>query len=165
MKTYYIFRHAITFYSKNGLPYGDNQLTAEILEEGIPPIERLALHLKNLKIDAFYSSELLRCRQTSEIASNIMNIPFETDARINEIYVNSPESFNNFEVRLKHFLKSTEESLSQSIAICTHGATIAGLKNIIMTGSFSIIDLSDYPKSGELWTVTSKKLETVDFNA
>lgn len=163
-KTFYIFRHGITYFSKKGLPYGDKQLTAEILPEGVQAIERMAEHLGSLPIDHFYSSELLRCTQTAHIVSRVTHIPFETDARLNELTSIAPESFNDSKERVEHFLKMVEESPDTSIAICTHGAIIAALKHLLTTGSYNLFNLMDYPKSGVLLTVEGKTVTSKDFN-
>jgi len=57
-------RHGETRYNKQGTPQGivDSPLT----KEGKKDIEKAALLLKNEKIDVIFSSDLGRCRKTSE---------------------------------------------------------------------------------------------------
>src|SRR5579859_1331077 len=104
MKTYYIFRHARALHL--GETYGDRILTAEILPEAKPPIERLAQFLKTRPVEECYSSEILRCVQTSRIASKVLKKKFLPDARLNEFYV---EQFPEFRDRVKRFWDEMEK--------------------------------------------------------
>ena len=160
MKTYYIFRHARALHL--GETYGDRILTAEILPEAKPPLKRLAQYLKTQPIESCYSSEILRCVQTAQIVSEILQKDCTPDARLNEFYV---EKFPEFKDRVKRFWDEMEKLPAQHIALCTHGAVIGGLKNFLVKGEFEFDDLLDFPTSGVLLTIHNHHVEEKDFNA
>lgn len=159
-QTFYIFRHGETFASRDEIPYGDKQLTAEILPEAIPVLERLGEYLAQFKSDMRISSEFLRCRQTVEIVSSKINAEFEFDQRLNEYY---KESLDDYRVRIKGFVDEITQKNVENIFICTHGAGIAAIKNFLVKGEFLDEDLPDYPKTGILTIIKDKNFEEISF--
>jgi broad specificity phosphatase PhoE len=160
--TWYVFRHGVTYYSKFGVPYGVNQEKAEILPESIPAITRLAEYLKNKpKPYNFYSSPLLRCRQTSRIVKGITGVDYHSNKQIIE-YMEGDESFDEFSLRITHFLEKYSEH--ESMWVCTHGAGLAAIKSHLTKGKFGLFDLLDYPKPGVLWIFKDGGFEEVSFN-
>lgn len=145
MTTWYLFRHALATHGKSG--YGDTILTATILPEGIPPIERMAEHIKQLPETLNWSSEFMRCVQTTNIITKITGRKFMTDARLNEYY---HESFEVFSERVRFWYNEIIASHPSAVLVCTHGAVIAGLKHLILEGEFLESQTLDYPKCGEL---------------
>jgi broad specificity phosphatase PhoE len=164
MTNYYIFRHGQTYNSKNRVKYPKNNFKVEILPEGIPDLEKIAIYLKNIPSDYNVSSEYLRCRQTSEIVTKIAGKIFEKDSRINEFSQKfGQESFEIFKERIKSFLDDLEAKKYNTVVICTHGAVIAGLKSFLLKNTFVGDDLTDYPRPGVLLCVKNKKIEELDF--
>lgn len=160
--SFYIFRHGETFESKHNLSYGENVFSSEILAEGIEAVEKLALHLKEIKTDANFTSPFKRCLQTTEIISKISSKEFAADERLGE-YLEDKETFNEFSSRIKNFLKSIDKD-HKSLAICSHGAVIAGLTHLLTKGDFQESNLVDFPSSGILVTIKGKKITYKNFN-
>jgi broad specificity phosphatase PhoE len=160
-KTFFLFRHGLATRSTDG--YGDQILTAEILPEAIPPIEALAHYLQELKIDPSmnFSSEIMRCRQTVKIVSEITGKKFQFDSRLNE-YCN--ESFEEFVYRVQAFFDELTSSQDETFVICSHGAVIGAVKHLLMNESPTEDDLLDYPLTGELLTYKNARFETHSFN-
>ncbi len=162
-KTLYLFRHALATHSQTG--YGDQILTADILPEGIPPVQRLAKHLHQYPVTAAYVSRVKRCQQTAELVSQVTGLEFESDARLNELY---SESFDDFLQRVSSFLQDLALVPDSHIAICTHGAVIGAVKSILVDkqqATFAQIDDSQsYPLTGVLWIINNSKLEAINFN-
>lgn len=147
-QTWYIFRHGLATRSRTG--YGDQILTAELLPEGIPPIERLAAHMTAYPYDIGLRSELIRCQQTAEIVSRVTGHPFAADARLNEPI---QEPFDSMRERVRAFIAEYAASPYRHLWICTHGAIIAALKHLLTRGEFTQPSQNDYTQPGELLIV------------
>lgn len=160
-QTFYIFRHGETLVSKTNSVYGDTVLTAEILPEGKPIIEKLGSFLKDIPTDFNVSSEFLRCRQTVEIVSRVSGKEFTFDRRLNELY---DETIEEFIAKLKDFLKEVRQKNYPSVLICTHGAIIAILTELIVLGNLKSYDVTNYPRPGILRIIKAGKIQDLDFN-
>ncbi len=158
-KTFYLFRHALA--TKSLFGYGDKIVTAEILKEAIPPIERMADFLKTVPSDFNACSEFTRCRQTAAIVTKKTGKQFTLDKRLNEYY---DESFGDLRDRVKDFVEDMQTAKHTSILICTHGAVVAAIKNLILKNTFGILKLYDYPKTGVLLIIKGGRVEEIDFN-
>lgn len=161
MKIFYIFRHGLATHSQDG--YGDKILTAEILPEGIPAIQRLATYLETITTDYNVSSQLIRCRQTAEIVTAVTGKQFMFDKRLNELL--DEESCAQLRQRVSDFAQEIKNSVYESILICTHGAVIAALRHLIVDGRFSGEDLGDFTEPGELLIIDKSQVEIKNFNA
>lgn len=161
MTKYYIFRHGQTLNSKFHLPYPKNNKSVEILPEGIPALKKLAKYLKNIKSNHNFSSEYLRCQQTTAIVANISGLKFKKDKRLNE---KSGENFSDFKKRVKDFVDEIDKMNYEIVVICTHGAVIAALRKTLLKKSLRITNLPFYPKTGVLMKVYGKEIEYIDFN-
>lgn len=160
-KTLYLFRHGETFATRDTVPYGEQVLSAPILPEGKPIIEKLGKHLADKNIEYFVSSEMLRCRQTSEIVSGHVKLNFETNAKINEFY---NETFEAFKARVSNFVAEIEAREENVIAVCTHGGCLSALKHLIINDKYSEYQLLDYPRPGVLMKIENGSLAETDFN-
>lgn len=158
-KTFYLVRHGIATYSKRG--YGKRKLTAPILPEAIPLIKKLAHHLHSIPESHNVSSEIIRCRQTSQIITQITGKTFIFDKRLNEDY---HETVAEVRVRVESFLKEMELISQHHIIICTHGAIIAAIKNLLIHKKFVTRMLLDYPQPGELLIIEGMNVRTINFN-
>lgn len=158
MTTWYLFRHARATKSKVG--YGEEILSAKILPEGIPPIKRMAEYIQRLPKSVNWSSELLRCAQTTNIITKITGRTFVTDARLNEHH---NETFEAFRKRIASWLDGIMRLHPSVVLVCTHGAVIAGLKRLLLEGVFLESQSFDYPKCGQLLVVTRKRSAVLDF--
>jgi len=161
MTKYYIFRHGQTLNSKYHLPYQKNNRLVKILPDSIPSLERMAKYLKNISSDKNVSSEYLRCQQTTKIITKIMGVKFKKDSRLNEF---GGETFLDFTNRIKNFLEEVEKKEYQTVIICTHGAVISTIKNLLIKGRMKRRELPFFPKPGILLYIESKKVEKIDFN-
>ncbi len=159
MRNFYLFRHGLATHSLDG--YGDKIITAAILPEAILPIQRMGTYLCDIPSDFNVSSEFLRCRQTTQIVSDITKKQFLFDSRLNEYY---NESFDEFSTRVKSFLQEIEQKNYQDILVCTHGAVIAALKRLILANHLEVSQLNDFPKTGMLLCIKNKNIEEIDFN-
>lgn len=159
-KTLYLFRHGLATKSTHG--YGDAIKTAELLPEAYKPIEKMAEYLKNKPVDHFFSSEYIRCVQTSEIVTKITHFPFVTDERLNE-YNNA--SSNDFLSRLVSFLTEVNTMTGDSIFICTHVADMVVLKKLFFHEAIDEEDLqSNFPLPGVLQIIQNGNIEEINFN-
>lgn len=161
MKTYYIFRHGQTIYSKTETPYGENERTAEILPEAKPVIENIAKKLSTFPIEKCFRSEFLRCKQTSEIIEAISKIHFEPMPLLNEFV---EDNFDLFEKRMEETVNKLESLSETHIALCTHGANVAGFKKLLLGQEFHSHDLMYYPKTGVILVIQDGKIEEIDCN-
>lgn len=147
-RTWHIFRHGLATHSRTG--YGDRILTAEVLPEGIPPIRTIGKYLATVPYDFGARSELIRCRQTADIVTELTGRPFTVDTRLNE---QIDESFEAVRDRVRAFVDEMNASPHQHIWICTHGAIIAALKHLVTTGTFTRANENDYTQPGELLVI------------
>lgn len=160
-KTFYIFRHGETYFSKTETPYGEHELTAEILPEAVPSLNQLAQKLSEYPITYAARSEFLRCKQTTEIIQKQTHLQFEAEPLLNEF---TESSFDVFEERMEAVISQLEQRSDQHIALCTHGANVAGFKKLLLETEFTSHDLMYYPKTGVLLVISEKGIETIDCN-
>lgn len=160
-KIFYLFRHGETFATRDTVPYGDQVLSAPILPGAKPIIEKLGKYLADKNIEYFVSSEMLRCRQTSEIVSGHVKLNFETNAKINEYH---NETFEAFRKRVLKFIADIMARDENVIAVCTHGGCLSALKYLIINEKYSEHQLLDYPKPGVLMKIENGSLTETDFN-
>jgi broad specificity phosphatase PhoE len=159
--TIYIFRHGLAVYPHEG--YGDRILTAELLPEGKPPIERLGKYLIHAESDYHACSTILRCRQTAAIVTEATGKEFTPDPRLKEYH---QETFEQLAERVKNFCDEIEASPYKNVMICTHGSVIAGLKHYLTEGVFEPKHEPDYIQTGQLLIINDdNSTEVVDFNS
>jgi broad specificity phosphatase PhoE len=158
--TLYIIRHGMAVYPHQG--YGSRILTAELLPEGIPPIERIARYLEHVPSEYQACSEVLRCRQTAAIITEATGKEFVVDPRLREYY---QETFEQLAARVKSFCDDLIAANYRNAMICTHGAVIAALKHYLIDGELSRRHETDYPQTGQLLIIhDDKSAEVIDFN-
>jgi broad specificity phosphatase PhoE len=159
--TYYIFRHGMAVRPNEG--YGSRILTAELMPEGIPPIQRLGRYLLEAPSDYQVCSEVIRCRQTAAIVTEATGKEFVIDPRLKEYY---RESFDELAARTKDFAAEMQQSDYQNVMICTHGSVIAALKHYLTEGHFERRHETDYIQTGQLLIINDdQSVEVVDFNS
>lgn len=81
----YLIRHCQTGGNKQRLFQG--RMDADISEEGARQLELLAERFKDIRLDAVYSSPLLRARRTAEAVVTYRPLPIRQDPRLIEIDV------------------------------------------------------------------------------
>ena len=80
MKLYFV-RHGQTQYNKEGRATG--RVDDSLIEEGMKEAENTAKELPK-DFDVIYSSDLIRCKQTTEILNKKLNLPVIYDSRLRE---------------------------------------------------------------------------------
>ncbi len=144
-QTWYIFRHGLATRSKMG--YGDQIITAQVLPEGIPPVQRLGAYMAHLPYSVGYRSEFLRCEQTAAIVTEATGRAFTPDPRLNEMV---HEPFEEVRARIGAFVAEVSASGHEHIWVCTHGIVIAGLRHWVLRGDYQRRDELDYIQPGQL---------------
>jgi len=157
-KQWIIFRHGLATHSKTG--YGDRIVTAEVLPEGRPPIQRLGIYLKDKPFEYGVRSEFIRCQQTAQIVTDATGHVFVPDSRLNE---QVKENFEQVRARVAHFVQETSALPYQHIWICTHGIIIAALKSLLIKGAFTPGDANDYTQPGQLLIIQEQTAEVIRF--
>src|SRR3989338_3069655 len=90
IEKYYLFRHGHTEVTNQqantGLPihYDETNLSAPILPEGMQVLERMGRFLGSQNISGWFSSPLLRCRQTCDVISAVTGKNFEFEEGLAE---------------------------------------------------------------------------------
>jgi len=158
-KTLYLVRHGIATHSAHG--YGKRKLTAPLLPEAEPVIQRLARSLIGVTNSCNVSSEIIRCRQTSAIITKETGKQFIYDSRLNEDY---HETVGAIKARVTSFLNDIDKVSEDTIIICTHGIIIAAIKNLVINNSFVTSQRLDYPQPGELLIIKRGAVEEINFN-
>src|SRR5260221_9100885 len=114
MKTLILFRHGLA--KKDLGEYGDQILTASLLPEGKPPIERMAKFLKEVGTDLNFVSPLPRCQQTAEIVQEVTGKAFTIDQRLSEYRAEMrDEPFVNFAQRCRSFFDEFQNQGSETV--------------------------------------------------
>ena len=160
MTTFYIFRHGETFATKGKVHYGLKIWHATILPEAKPVIERLGQYLKTKESDYQSSSEFLRCKETTKIITSVTGKEFVTDKRLNEFVF---ETFGGFRRRIQSFLDDIHKTGYKNVMVCTHGAVIAGLVNLLTEGNFEWHDIKEYPSPGILTEIVGNNMKQISF--
>ena len=172
-KTYYIFRHGQTFATKASSGYGIKIFSAPILPEAVPALESMGKFLKKVPDSSNFSSPVRRCRETVDIIRRVSEKEFLFDERLREYFIfnrtsSNPlfiETFGTLRNRIQSFIDHTKQVEAENILICTHGALIAGLANLLTNGQFVRTDANEYPSPGVLTIIKGSKLKQIDFNS
>jgi len=163
--TYYLFRHALATHESS---YGDRILTATILPEGRPSIERMAVFIKEQKELASsinFVSPVVRCQETAAIISKVTGKKFVTDERLTEFRgINHEETASDISLLCQSFLNEMENQQTQHVLVCTHGTAMAAFKHIFFNQPYSEEDIHDFPNNGVLWIFHNGSLKSHDFN-
>jgi broad specificity phosphatase PhoE len=158
-KKLYVMRHGLAI--KPGLEYGENKLTAELLPEAVPVVQRLGAYLQDVPCDKFFVSPILRCQQTATIVQQQTGHSFMNDDRLREYH---DEGWVALVARVDSFVKMLRQTQAEHVWVCTHGAVMGGLKNLLLRNKFEPDDDLDYPFPGSLQIFEGKTLTTIDFN-
>jgi len=82
MLSVYLLRHGETPYNANGNRYC-GRTDIDLTEKGLRQAQSVRARLKDIHLDAVYSSPLIRARHTAEAATGSMNV--QTDNRLIEV--------------------------------------------------------------------------------
>ena len=152
----YLVRHGETKENINGIVQG--WLDTKLNKTGIEQAKTASGNF-NEAVDAIYSSDLTRCRQTAEFFKlKNPEIPYYEDSRIrernfgdaqgtnkaihnweifwassDEVSIKNAETLNDFNKRVTSFIDylKTRHRENESLLIVTHGGTITRFQNII----------------------------------
>ncbi len=159
---FYIFRHGETFATKAGTWYGTKIFSADILPEGKPSLHRMGKYMQNIKTDFQVSSQIKRCRQTTDIIADYTGQKFIYDKRLNEFFL---ETYWHLKKRVKSVLQEIEENKYQSVALCTHGAVIAVLLHQLSAQKkIKLFNFFNYPPPGVLTIIQGNTVQQISFN-
>jgi broad specificity phosphatase PhoE len=165
---FYIFRHGDTvetdkFWLRFFGHKNKDSHNVDIVPKAVPALQKIGEYLKNIPIDASFSSPYPRCIHSSEIVTTTSGNIFKTDDKLREFEKNG-ETPKQLGLRIRNFLKEVETKKYSTIAICTHGAVIGALKHIITTDKFFFFNIWDYPQPGNLIIIKDKKISQINFN-
>jgi len=156
---YYLMRHGYSCTQEEGrLCSWPEKRCCPLTNRGEKEISNLVKSLKKEKIDFIFSSDLLRTKQTAEIASKEIGVNVKFDKRLRELdfgnydgklveewtkdypineeaFTKAPkggETFNDVKLRLLDFVKELEKKYQgKNILIVSHGAPIWFLQAVM----------------------------------
>ncbi|MBN2350978.1 MAG: histidine phosphatase family protein [Spirochaetales bacterium] len=100
MTIFIAVRHGETEWNKIGKQQG--HLDSPLTPLGRKQAEALAAGLRAHRIDAFYASDLGRARETADVISRAIGLPYETDARLRERNLGIIQGFTSAEFAVHH---------------------------------------------------------------
>ncbi|MDA1079122.1 MAG: histidine phosphatase family protein [bacterium] len=188
MTTLYLVRHCEYANPRKILP---GRLPVPLSEQGITQAERLRDYFASKKVDAIYSSSVLRCKQTSQaIAGDKVEIIF--DKRLLETHSAyqgyweedwshffahtdelGGETNQDIQDRIVDFYESLDRSSGKSYIICSHGDPLFFLYQFLdkqpLLGRDELDVMEDYQSKGsvrrvEIFVDGEVKIETVVAN-
>jgi broad specificity phosphatase PhoE len=145
MKIYFI-RHGQTESNRDGFMAGQSE--PKLTEEGKEEVKNAILQLPN-GCSVIYSSDLIRCRQTTEILNERLNLPVFYDTRLRERHIGSLEG-RNFIDFLANFPEKDE--YGQYNFTSFGGEASETLKNRLLS---CIADIKKEKKGDKILVVTS----------
>lgn len=167
---FYLCRHGETNWNVENKIKGQLEDASTVFtDNGIQQIQKLIKYLKEEKIQAIFTSDLLRTKETSEMINRELNVPiyyckefrglnmgiyqgknmneFLNDEKVQKSFkdysVQLPggESINQLNERFTNMLnKIVKEYPYQKIAIISHGAAISNVKSNISKENYKDID-------------------------
>jgi probable phosphoglycerate mutase len=158
-----IARHGETIENLNKIC--QHQTGGQLSDHGLKQIKKLALRLKNKKIDIIYSSEAKRAIDTcQEILIHHPNLKLNIDPQTNERYLGKltgnrfPDDWDWENIpqdcekeaqvcqRAKKFLDDIyQKHKNETVLMISHGDFILGLLSTILKKSFSELMDNNYP--------------------
>ena len=124
----------------------------KLTEKGIWQAKRLAYRLRNVKVDAIYSSDLLRARHTAEIIFQNKGMELNIASQLKEMNFGKWEGFNFEEVRLKFghgkYFHNWPENIDIK-AVIPQGESIAQLNERVMKALNKILEKHKSRKDDE----------------
>ena len=192
-KEIYIFRHGETNWNvENKIRGTFEDATLKFTGKGLEQIDKIAVALKENKIERIYSSDLIRTRKTVELANKDFQIPvsFHKELRAWNVgkfqgkplsdFLNSQEgkeaivnynkvvtegeSINQVRERLMYFLeKYIVNCPYEKVAIITHGATMSNLKSVIDREQYVDIDYCKIEYDNKEFKLIESKISETDF--
>lgn len=169
MTDFYIFRHGDTV--ETGNPFlrfighrDSDTRNIQMLPDAIPALEKIGKFLKANKTDADFCSPYVRCVESAKIVGGITGKKYENDARLRELEKNGEKTFE-FEKRVRSFLDEINTKNYSAVSICTHGAVIGALKDLVSSNNFNFFDTWNFPSPGNLVIIKNKKVSQINFNS
>ena len=136
--------------------YGPRHFSARIDTGSVDDIKKIGTWLQTKPLDLIMTSEYLRCRETAEIITEIINKEYTLDNRLNSIFFETPWQVKK---RVVRFLEDRERSEQNHIAICTHGYIIAVLQSLLLNKKLTLIDTFKQIQPGVLLVLSRGKME------
>lgn len=167
MTDFFVFRHGDTTQSNRkllGIFRSRDTFNLPILQTGVPALEKIGRYLKNIPTQANFVSPFSRCVESAKIVGKISGKEFKIDKRIRELERDG-ESFSSLHKRITEFIEDIARKKYSAVAICTHGAVIAGMKHLLTNGKFYFFQVIDYPSPGNLIIIKDRKVKEINFNS
>ena len=156
---FYLFRHGETYFSKNGLPYGKQVESANILPESISQAKDIASKLDREGVRTIYSSPIKRCVQTVKIIKK--EVPAIKCLFLQELeeekISRGLENLTELIKRLQTALDKIKTTKTKRVGICTHGWPLAIMIALLQEKPIRQQDLLNHPKCGELIIVRARE--------
>jgi broad specificity phosphatase PhoE len=162
MTDLYIFRHGNTKRTERSFKGGGSR-NLPILEMGVPALENIGKFLKSVPLEANFTSPYRRCVESAKIVGKITGEKYTEDERLCEYLVNK-ERFSTFRKKIISFLDEIDKKNYSAVSICTHGAIIAAMKHLRLSGKFNLFQAPDYPTPGNLVVIKDGEVKTINFN-
>lgn len=105
-KTLYVFRHGETDWNRARRMQGSTDIPLN--ELGRSQAQKLREYFRENPVEAFFSSDLSRARETAEIAAGDLNVPIHVDAGIRETNLGDAEGLTQAEIAEKFGAQSLE---------------------------------------------------------
>lgn len=93
----YCLRHAEAAHNVNRLINGDLNNESHITEKGKRQAKEAALKIKNIRLDAIFTSQFPRAKETAEIIAKFQDCEIKVDKRINEPFFGKKFEMNSIE--------------------------------------------------------------------
>ncbi|MDO8435899.1 MAG: histidine phosphatase family protein [bacterium] len=85
---YFLLRHGQSFVNLKGLvSCWPEKIYSPLTKRGVEQVKITAKKLKNKKIDLIFSSDMLRTKQTAQIAAKAVGLKIKFDKRLRDIYM------------------------------------------------------------------------------
>ena len=141
MTTLLIIRHGQSVSNIQGVFTGNLDLA--LTEQGLQQAQITADYIvENFKVDAVYSSDLCRARDTGKAVADRLGLEVQTDRRLREIYAGQWEgrSFNELS---EHFPNYMVFRTDIGNCVTDGGETVAQLSERVLEGFYDIAKAND----------------------
>jgi broad specificity phosphatase PhoE len=136
-----LIRHGKTDWNIEGRYQGQSDVPLN--PSGLKQAEELAQELRHEAINAIFSSDLARARQTAQILSHINGAPLYLDRRLREIHQGEWEGMLFDHIRTR-YTKAFEERLRDPLQVAPPGGeTVGQVRERVLEATHEII--TEYP--------------------
>ena len=98
-RVFYFFRHGETNWNAQGRIQGSTDIPLN--DKGREQARALAENIAKLKVEAIWTSDLMRAKETGEIVASALGIPMREDRRLRECHYGEAEGMHSEDIRKK----------------------------------------------------------------